>query len=569
MLAFASPPQRQSRLPLLRVETKSIRFRQKSKQKQQKKNEKSNELSKRLADQEASKAELKETQGRCAKDKDSYDSTVAEFSKAMASLQKAIQALSAAKPNLLEVRKSIATSIALADALSLIEKNKSSAVAAFLQQNSTADPAGADYEYHSQGIIDTLSKLLKTFEAQRKQEDAEYVKKTGTCFDTEKGLNSVISENTAALDDLKASSDSVDAAVASLRESLINAQKMVKDDQLYLKDLTKQCEDRAAEWDQRTELRGGELQALAQALELLNGDVSEPANISGQPVLFLVRKMNVSSLSSPSFLQSSIVHAHTAGAVQLLSGGHLLLSPVRAEHHLAAAMLRKEGKRLKSPVLASLATHIDKDPFDKVKQLIQQVIEILSRLAAGGTKSAFCEAELDKASKEPEARLAEAKKLNMEIASLEATQGQLKAGLELLNGPLDKLTKDLELARKNREQDKANNLKTMQEARKGLDAITEAIEILKVFYKQAAEATALFQASPNDAMQGPEFGGPYSGKQEGAKGIIHLLEIIQTDFDRIIQMTTVAEKKAVDDFVEFEKATELNLKGKKKQASCG
>jgi len=143
MLAFASPPQRQSRLPLLRVETKSIRFRQKSKQKQQKKNEKSNELSKRLADQEASKAELKETQGRCAKDKDSYDSTVAEFSKAMASLQKAIQALSAAKPNLLEVRKSIATSIALADALSLIEKNKSSAVAAFLQQNSTADPAGA------------------------------------------------------------------------------------------------------------------------------------------------------------------------------------------------------------------------------------------------------------------------------------------------------------------------------------------------------------------------------------------------------------------------------------------
>ena len=40
---------------------------------------------------------------------------------------------------------------------------------------------------------------------------------------------------------------------------------------------------------------------------------------------------------------------------------------------------------------------------------------------------------------------------------------------------------------------KEENLKTLKTAKGGLDAVTEALTVLKVFYKQAAKASALVQ----------------------------------------------------------------------------
>ena len=54
--------------------------------------------------------------------------------------------------------------------------------------------------------------------------------------------------------------------------------------------------------------------------------------------------------------------------------------------------------------------------------------------------------------------------------------------------------------------------------------MTEAILILKSFYKQAAKAVFL-QASPVTERAG--FSGNYGGKQDGMKAVFALLETIQ------------------------------------------
>merc|ERR1719446_1584730 len=55
----------------------------------------------------------------------------------------------------------------------------------------------------------------------------------------------------------------------------------LNDDNLYLKDITGQCEKKAREWDQRSAARNGELTALETALGLLNGKVSRSAGRAG------------------------------------------------------------------------------------------------------------------------------------------------------------------------------------------------------------------------------------------------------------------------------------------------
>merc|ERR1719161_1543963 len=83
----------------------------------------------------------------------------------------------------------------------------------------------------------------------------------------------------------------------------------------------------------------------------------------------------------------------------------------------------------------------------------------------------------------------------------------------------------------------------IEKAKEGLAAVKEAILILKAFYKQAAKAEVLLQYSPVEGdASGPGFEGAYKGKQEKATGIIGILEVIKSDFERTIKKTTAEEK---------------------------
>merc|ERR1719487_1200605 len=171
-----------------------------------------------------------------------------------------------------------------------------------------------------------------------------------------------------------------------------------------------------------------------------------------------------------------------------------------------------------------------RDPFAKVKVLIQQLIErLLTEARNEATHKGWCDTEIGKAEKDREYRHADSVKLNAAI-----TEG--KETIATLTKELGELNEALLEATKQREQEKANNKKTMTDAKEGLEALKQAIKVLTDYYKGAAksknryegggyEGAAFVQASPvaeDMAAQGVEGGakGAYAGNQAQGQGII-------------------------------------------------
>merc|ERR1719487_1961242 len=157
--------------------------------------------------------------------------------------------------------------------MSMIEKPKQAAVAAFLQGGTKVDPSDSEYKFHAQGILDVLDKLLKDFRANKEELDKEWAKTEKNYQDKIADIKNEMKENATAIETLEGEVSTLKSEIAEARGELVEAESLLSDDQAYLKDLTKQCEARANDWDQRSSMRSDELTAISGALEILTSKV--------------------------------------------------------------------------------------------------------------------------------------------------------------------------------------------------------------------------------------------------------------------------------------------------------
>jgi len=503
---------------------------------------------------------LEEAKVRLAKERAEYEETASDLSKGISSLENAISAMDKSKPSLLVVKSAVKKSLEMAQVLGLVKDTRVKVVTNFLQ--SKVDPDDPDFKYHSQGIIDVMSDLLKDFTAEKKDVDDEWAK-------TEKAENALITdldgqmtENENSIGTLKGDVATLGTDIAKAREDLVDAESLMKDDQLYLKDLTSRCEQRAGAYDQRAVMRADEIKALAQALELLKGkgkDADEAANERA----FVQRVHKPVKLASgrkaPSFLQMNA----RVKVQNFLQRDHGASLHVQARKDKVLELLSQEGKRLGSSVLSVLAAQLVSDPFVKVKNLIQELIErLIAESTSEATKKGFCDLELSKAEKNRNHRWNDVKRLSAELSSLEAKKDELDEEIVDLAKSLKELNEAAAESSKLRAESKSENLQTLKDAKEGLSAVSEAVLVLKVFYKNAAKADVLLQASPVDEDDPGAASGAYKGKQSSAKGVIGLLEVIVSDFERTIKNTRTQEEQEAGEFVEFDRTSKSDIGGK-------
>jgi uncharacterized coiled-coil protein SlyX len=147
----------------------------------------------------------------------------------------------------------------------------------------------------------------------------------------------------------------------------------------------------------------------------------------------------------------------------------------------------------------------------------------------------------------------------------------LHAQIDELNASIAKITEDLAdlvkaiaaldeamlKATNLRQEEKATNKATIKDAKAAIDAVTKALAVLKDFYAKAGEATD-----------------GYEGNQAGAGGVVGMIEVIKSDFERLEADTTAAEdaaQKEYDTFMADSKAdkaakeTDIEHKNTKKQ----
>jgi len=514
------------------------------------------DLGKRKQDQETMSSDLDRHNTQCTQDKAAYNAELADLTKAVSSLGSAIKAMKQTGGGaglthdeaLLQVQSSISAGSAV--------KRTSVAAQKYLTALSSASEPG--YDYHSNDIVDLCKSLETDFKAQRKDLNDEWAKTDEACKSTRKSLKEEMASNKRSMNKLDARIERLAKNIAGARDALIQADADLKEDQLYLKDLTASCEQRANDYDQRSSMRNAELQSLETALNILSGDVKgRDEQVNERAALVQIKQAEATPVKAErapakavlSFLQQ-----------RSLSTNELTLE---AKKNAALSMLREEGRRIGSLAVSALAQRVAADPFKKVKGLIQKLIErLLTESQAEATKKGFCDTALASAELDRNNRFAQANDLSREVAGLEAKDDELSNEIEVLTKEIKTETADLKEATTDRATEKKDNLKTIATAKEGLDAVTDALQTLKSFYSQAAKA-AFLQASPVDAdTSGPGFAGNYQGKQGGMKAVFSLLEVIQSDFDRTIRTTEKEEAAAHRAFVELSQASESSISGK-------
>merc|ERR1719313_3159130 len=110
-----------------------------------------------------------------------------------------------------------------------------------------------------------------------------------------------------------------------------------------------------------------------------------------------------------------------------------------------------------------------------------------------------------------------------------------------------------------RGEEKAQNEKTIEEAEAGSKAVEDAMEVLKDYYGSFLQVKGPDRDgnTVDDLAPETEFDSEYHGNQDASKGILGILEVIKSDFDRTVESTTDGESSSQSAFEE----EEGNMKG--------
>jgi len=463
----------------------------------------------------------------------------------------------------------------IASATSFAQKEaimKSAKVQALIKM---MDPGDKSREHAGLGasssITDILNLLLDDWSAKAKKlEDEEKARKT--LYDnTSANLRQMIIDTKDAIDAAKIQLSETKATNAATKGQMTETKANLHDDNKYLKDLTAQCEFKAKEWDQRSTTRAAELAALSEAINIVGGSVASTASTRGY------------TDNTAALLQGGRPTAYSSGDrytdvvfTQLKAvkkSGQAAANQARLD---AVTQIKHMARKLNSADLNLLAMKIAADPFAKVKELIQQLItRLLTESQNEATQKGWCDTEIGKANSDRDHRMADTKSLSAEALVLEAEKKNQEEIIKTLTAEIAELNADHAEVTRIREAEKAENKKVLEDSREGLTAIEKALATLKKFYGKASRNSQSGYVSlvQSDAEQSPVAAdmasagvsgaqGNYDGNQAAGGGIIGLMEIIQSDFKRSIEMAETSEKESYTEYASFNKEAKASLSAK-------
>merc|ERR1719502_4310 len=318
--------------------------------------------------------------------------------------------------------------------------------------------------------------------------------------------------------------------VIGRRTAFMNERLQLKADEQYKADQEALCAAKQAAYDERQKLRGEELDAITQAIEILSsGDVSGAAD-KHLPTMLLQMQSRVQAKAYDPFV---------------------------AAQQQVARLLSARADKYNSNLLSMLATRVSADPFKKVKKMIREMISKLMQEATAETEHhGWCQAELGENKITRDTKTAAVEDLTATLEQLNAEIAKLTEEVADLSADVAELSKDRAEATKVREAEHAKNTATVADAKAAQEAVTNALAILSDFYAKAGQATALVQAPEDDAPE--TFNEKYTGMQGESGGVLGMLEVIQSDFARLESETSASEAQAAEEYKKFMNDSEVD-----------
>jgi chromosome segregation ATPase len=203
------------------------------------------------------------------------------------------------------------------------------------------------------------------------------------------------------------------------------------------------------------------------------------------------------------------------------------------------------------------------------------VIKLTEEATEEAEHKGFCDTELSTNKQTRDAKTTSVAELTAEIEELTAEAQKLAAENADLTKQIEEIDAAVAEATSQRSAEKEKNQKTIADAVAAKAAVESAMSVLKTFYDKAATATALSQSGPIDyddraigilnrasllqtgtktrqpADEAPEtFDKPFTG-MGGEGGILGMLEVILSDFERLEEETSTSEATAKKDYDTF------------------
>jgi len=408
-----------------------------------------------------------------------------------------------------------------------LQEHSRQALRSFLETSDTiAAPEAAAFESKSGGVVDMMEKMgLKLVDEKKKceEEEAEAVHAN---MKIQQSFTSEINKSQDVRSRRAANMHKKQEAASDAKADLASTSATKSSDESYLADLQTECAQKHEDFEARQKLRQEELDAIDKAKDIIAGGAVSGAADKHLPGLVQV-----------SFAQLRSVNAAAKPAVLA-----------------CAAYLNRQGKKMNSSMLAALAIRVSEDPFGKVKKLIEGMIgKLMTEATDEADQKGFCDTEMGTNKMTREKKTATVESLSANIEEMTAKTGQLTEEVAELSEDIASIDAALAKATEIRTQEKAKNAQTISEAQQAISAVQKAIDVLKEFYAKAAGATAFSQFMTNGVSdEAPEtFDKPFTGSG-GEGGIVGMLEVILSDFQRLEAETTQGEADGEREFVQLQ-----------------
>jgi hypothetical protein len=326
------------------------------------------------------------------------------------------------------------------------------------------------------------------------------------------------------LEEKKAELAQAEFDVANAKEDLEEVQAQLSEDQKFLINLGKTCDEADKNFELRKKSRLEEIQAVSETIEILT---SEDARDSFNGAYKFLQVQ-----------QSSKVNDRRRA--------------------LAASMLRNVAKKTGNPELSVLASSVELDAFTKVKAAIDEMIATLKTQQKDEVKKKdWCDSEFQENTMQ--IMKAEDLKTDQEtsIETLSTTIKTLTDEIDAAKAQINQMQIDLQRAGENRVKENADFQKTVTDQVATQEILAKALDKLATFYD-------LLQVEHKDKQgkkQAPPVPQMEYKKSAGASGVMSMIEKLIYDAKELEADSKKAEGEAQAQYETFLADTNASVKG--------
>lgn len=413
-----------------------------------------------------------------------------------------------------------------------------------------------DYDFHSGDIVSTLEGLQSQFRATKSDAEEAEAKAEMSFIQAHQALKSTLESKKREVAAAKEAQALRQKELAQAQQELATTSAQLEDDKKFLNETLTLCAAKNATFNQRLAARSNEVLALGEAITIMSGNAT--SGDTPKTMLFALAAAAESRDEAARPQKVSFLQQKKSPVVALpeTNARQVPVRRLRAANSRQQALLETLRNRMSSLkdsrpfALLEKAAQAD-GPLDSIRDLIGNMITDLQKQAAASQdQKAYCDQRTSSAETKREEASKKVADLNAELAMDEARQAKLAEELHELNASKIALNDQQAKAVELRVVEANQSQVSAAEAKEALETTRTAIQVLTEYYKTAAaskEQVSLLKAAPKAPETGFQVGDAYGGSPDKATGVLGMLDVIASDFERTIKETQAQEAKAIKD----------------------